>query len=211
MRWLALLLAILGPGACKTGSAVSGGATDDVTYHTGTLAQDDYKPTYDKAELQKALTAERTAEEAGEQRVRELEDKGDYDQLRIATADLAVRRRFIASLAACAANGVTCPPRLDDPAWSFDFEANVDPKLDTKLRFDLESWQKVAAELHGRACACRTITCVDSMFTAIDRLETRPMPDVQGDEAASLSITRARECLYRLRGLRKTPRAVATE
>jgi len=210
MRWLALLLAIMGLGACKTGSAASG-ATDEVTYHTGTLADDDYKPAYDKAELQKALTSERGAEAAGVERVRELEDKGDYDQLRIATADLAVRRRFIASLAACEASGMTCPPRLDDPTWSFDIEANDDPKLDSKLRFDLESWQKVAAELHGRACACRTITCVDSMFVAIDRLETRPMPDVQGDETASLALTRARECLYRLRGLRRTPRTVDGE
>jgi hypothetical protein len=45
------------------------------------------------------------------------------------------------------------------------------------------------------------------MFAAIDRLETRPMPDVQEDDTALLSIVRARECLYRLRGLRPTPRA----
>ena len=35
------------------------------------------------------------------------------------------------------------------------------------------------------------------------------MPEVQGDEAASLSITRGRECLYRLRGLRSTPKVAA--
>ena len=73
------------------------------------------------------------------------------------------------------------------------------------LRFDLESWQKVAAELHGRACACRTIACVDSMGVAIDQLEPRPMPEVRGDEVASQSITRARECLFRLRGKKATP------
>jgi hypothetical protein len=204
MRRLALLLAI---AACKTGSAQSG-ATDEITYHTGGLADDDiYKPSYDKSAVTEALARERAAEAAGEQRVRELEDKGDYDQLRIAAADLGVRRRFIASLAACEANGMTCPPRLDDPAWSFDIEADVDPKLDIKLRFDLDTWRNVSAELHGRACACRTLSCVDSMFVAIDRLETRPMPDVQADDAASVSIMRARECLYRLRGLRPTPRA----
>jgi hypothetical protein len=206
MRRLALLLAFV---ACKTASAPSG--VDEVTYHTGTLAVDDYKPSYDKAELRKAIAAERTAEAAGEARVRDLEDRGDYDELRAATADLAVRRRFIASLASCETSGRTCPPRLDDPAWSYDVEANVDPKLDTKLRFDLDSWQEIAAELHGRACACRTLGCVDSMFAAIDRLEPRPMPDVQSDDTASLSITRARECLYRLRGLRRTPRSVADE
>jgi hypothetical protein len=209
MRWLALLLAFIGLGSCKTGSAPSGG--DEVTHHTGVLATDEYKPSYGMGELDKALADERTAEAAAEARVQELEDKGNYDELRLAIADLAVRRRFVASLAACKANGVVCPPRLDDPAWSYDVEANVDPTLDVKLRFDLESWQKVAAELHGRACACRTLACVDSMFAAIDRLEVRPMSEVQSDETASLSITRARECLYRLRGLRRTPRAVATD
>jgi hypothetical protein len=49
------------------------------------------------------------------------------------------------------------------------------------------------------------------MFAAIDRLEKRPMPDVQADDDATLSITRARDCLYRLRGLRATPRAWAAE
>ena len=205
MRRVALLLALL---ACKTGSAPGGGATDEVTYHSGTLADDDYKPTYGKAELQAALASERTAEATAAAQLQSIEDG---DQARTAQADLAVRRRFIASLAACEANGQVCPPRLDDPAWSYDVDANVDPKLDTKLRFDLESWQKVAAELHGRACACRTQTCVDSMFAAIDRLETRPMPDVQADEVATWSITRARECLYRLRGLRRTPRVVADQ
>ena len=68
------------------------------------------------------------------------------------------------------------------------------------LPFDEESWRKFAAELHGRACACRTIAYVDGVGVAIDQLEPRPMLQVQGDEAASLSITRALECLYRLRG-----------
>jgi hypothetical protein len=204
MRRLALLLAFT---ACKTASSPYAG--NDVAVHSALADDDLYKPSYDKSDLESALSSERTAETAAETRLRELEDKGDYDQLRTAKADLEVRRRFIASLDACAAAGMTCPPRLDEPAWSYDIEANVDPTLDTKLRFDLASWQKISAELHGRACACRTLACVDSMFAAIDRLEPRPMPDVQGDDAASLSITRARECLYRLRGLRPTPRVIA--
>ncbi|HEX5061148.1 MAG TPA: hypothetical protein VFV99_17400 [Kofleriaceae bacterium] len=205
MRWLALLLALT---ACKTGSAQGNG--DQVTYHpAGTLADDDFKPTYDKSDLHNALITERTAASSAEQRVHDLEDKGDYDQVQTANADLAVRQRFIASLEACETLGQTCPPRLDEPAWTYDVEADVDPKLDAPLRFDVTSWQKVSAELAGRACACRTIACVDSMFAAIDRLEKRPMPEVQSDEAASSSVTQARECLYRLRGLRRTPRAVA--
>lgn len=208
MKWLALLLAFT---ACKTGSTQAPPA-DEITYRGAELPDEDIeRPAYDRVELQRALTRERGAEASLEVRVRDLEDKGDYDQLRVVIADLAVRRRFIAVLEACEAAGRVCPPRLDDPAWSFDIEGDVDPKLDTHLRFDLDSWRKIAAELHGRACACRTVGCIDSMFVAIARLETRPMPDVEADEAASLSITRARECLYRLRGLRALPKAIAVE
>ena len=212
MRWPLLGLALC---ACKTGSATTGPTSlgDEITYHgPGGLAEDDvFKPPYDKSDLRDALAAERAAEATAETRVRELETSGDYDQLRVAQADVAVRRRFIASLEACESTGRACPPRLDNPGIELDIEKDADPKLETNLRFDVASWQKVAAELHGRACACRTIACIDTMFVAIERLETRPMPDVQGDEAATVSITRARDCLYRLRGLRPTPKALAAD
>ena len=158
--------------------------------------------------VQRALITERGAEAKGESAVADLETKdGVDDRLRFARDDLAVRRRFIASLEACEASGRYCPPRLDDPPWAFDPDPDVPqpPKLDTPLRFDLASWQKVSAELHGRACACRTLSCVDSMTVAIEQLEPRPMPDVQGDETATQSITWARECLFRLRGKKRTP------
>jgi hypothetical protein len=176
----------------------------------GHLADDDlFKPTYGKPELQRALIAERGAEATGERLIAELEaGAASDDRLRVAIADLAIRRRFIASLEACERSGQACPPRLDDPSWAFDPDPDGGPqapKLDAPLRFDLESWQKIAAELHGRACACRTIACVDSMGVAIDQLETRPMPEVDGDEVASQSITRARECLFRLRGKKAMP------
>lgn len=166
-----------------------------------------YRPTYGKAELQRALIAERGAEAKGEATIAELEAKeGMDDRLRFAQDDLAVRRRFIASLEACESEGRYCPPRLDDPPWAFDPDPDVQqpPKLDTPLRFDLASWQKVASELHGRACACRTLSCVDSMAVAIEQLEGRPMPEVQGDETATQSVTWARECLFRLRGKKAT-------
>lgn len=176
----------------------------------GQLADEDrYKPSYGKPELQRALIAERGAEATGERLVAELEaGTGSEDRLHVAIADLAIRRRFIASLEACERSGQVCPPRLDDPAWAFDPDPDGGPqapKIDAPLRFDLESWQKITGELHGRACACRTIACVDSMGVAIDQLETRPMPEVQGDEVASQSVTWARECLFRLRGQKATP------
>ena len=179
----------------------------------GSLADEDlFVPTYGKAEIQKALIAERGAEATGEKTVTELEtkmtDRADEDRLRVARADLAVRRRFIASLEACEASGHACPPRLDDPTFSWDPDPvgpKQPPPVDSDLRFDPASWQKLSMELFGRACACRTMYCVDGMTAAIDELEMRPMPDVQGDEVASLSITRARECLFRLRGKKATP------
>lgn len=172
------------------------------------------KPEYGSVELQRALIAERGAEATAERLVAELDardrEPGVADRLHVARADLSVRRRFIASLEACEAVGTTCPPRLDDPAWTYDPDPDgpLDaPKVDAPLRFDLAGWQDIAAELHGRACACRTLSCVDSMGAAIDVLEARPAADVQGDEVASTSITRARECLFRLRGRKPTPGA----
>jgi hypothetical protein len=124
-------------------------------------------------------------------------------------ADLAIRRRFIHILELCESAGRMCPPRLDEPPWTLAVDSEEDPKLDVPLRFDLASWQKVTAELHGRACACRTLACIDSMDATLARLEQRPVDDVQADETALVSVTRARDCLFRLRGKKKLPR-VAT-
>jgi hypothetical protein len=182
-----------------------------------TLADEDIdRPSYGKAELGKALIAERGAEAALERRVAELEARSDTppaidDQLRVAIADLGVRRRFIATLEVCEASGRRCPPRLDDPPWAYDPDPDqpADPPLAAPLRFDLESWRTVAAELYGRACACRTIACVDSVGVAIDELDPRPMPTVQSDDQAAAAVTRARECLLRLRGKAAIRPAVA--
>lgn len=200
VRPLALALAF---AACRTGSTPKSQDTVTIT-HSSTFGDDDLKPTYDKPELQRTLASERAAVAALEKKVAELET--DSDAQLVAVQDLAVRRRFVAALEACDGSGRVCPPRLDEPAWSYDIDKDGDPKLDTTLRFDVESWRKVAAELHGRACACRTLSCTETVGVAIDRLETRPMPDVQSDDAAALSIVRARDCLYRLRGKRPTPR-----
>jgi hypothetical protein len=175
------------------------------------LAEDDGdKPSYGRPELDKALITERGAEAAQEKQIAELEAKDADDALRVARADLDVRRRFIASLEACRALGRVCPPRLDDPPWTFDIEGDDDPKLDVAVSapggYGRSDWQKVAAELHGRACVCRTMACVDGVEVAIARLEGKPAPAVRGDEVASASITRARECLWRLRGKGATPR-----
>ena len=193
--------------ACAPGSGARPppSAPDDQA-HSALADEDTYKPTYGKPDLEKALIAERGAEATAERRVADLEarpsDSQTADQLRVAVADLAVRRRFIQTLEACDAAGRWCPPRLDDPAWAFDPDPDrpTEPPMTAGLHFDLDGWRGLAAELHGRACACRTISCVDSVGAAIDQLELRTASEVQGDETATLSITRARECLFRLRG-----------
>jgi hypothetical protein len=182
--------------------------------HSALADEDTYKPLYGKAELEKVLIAERGGEASAERRLTELEgrpsDPATDDQVRVATADLAVRRRFIASLEACGTAGRLCPPRLDDPPWGFDLDGGrgAPPPMTAALRFDVEGWRALAAELHGRACACRTLGCVDSVGVAIDQLEALPKSEIEGDETASASITRARECLFRLRG-RAIVRAVS--
>jgi hypothetical protein len=211
--WLVLAVAV----GCAGGSGVRPPPTDpDDQAHSALADEDAYKPTYGKPDLQKALIAERGAEATAERRVAELEarpsDSLIADQLRVAVADLAVRRRFIQALEACDAGGRLCPPRLDDPSWGFDPDPDrpADPPMTATLKFDLDGWRGLAAELHGRSCACRTIGCVDSVGVAIDQLELRTAPAIQGDETATISITRARECLFRLRGKSVTRTPVTT-
>jgi hypothetical protein len=203
VRPLALILAL---AACRTGSARGG--SEEITYSSVSAGagDDEPAPPYDKAELERALIAERAAEARAGGEVRELGASGDTLGAHVARTDLAIRRRFLALLELCEAGGRGCPPRLDDPAWRYALDADVDPTLDVPLRFDLDSWRAVTGELHGRACACRTQVCIDSIEVAIARLEARPRPEVQADEVAIESITRARTCLARLAGRRALPR-----
>jgi hypothetical protein len=214
----ACLASAIAAGGCPgPGGAVPPPANPEEAPHSK-LADDDFdRPSYGRPELQRALIAERGTEATLERRIGELEARQEAaagaagtaaasvaldDQMRVAVADLGVRRRFIVTLEVCETTARWCPPRLDDPPWAFDPDADppADPPLSAPLRFDLESWRTIAAELYGRACACRTLACVDSVGVAIDELEPRPMPLAQRDDQAVAEITRARECLFRLRG-----------
>src|SRR5262245_10677491 len=124
MRWLALAWAIT---ACGHSAHTQPAGAQDITYHTALAADDEPPPPYDKSELQKALIAERGAEASADRSLSDLEEAGDSEKLRVAQSDLAVRRRFIASLEVCEASGRYCPPRLDDPPWSYPVDAEVDP------------------------------------------------------------------------------------
>jgi hypothetical protein len=179
------------PGAGNQGIETHGAFPED---------EDAVAPSYSRTDLERALASEHSAVEADEKHVTDVADSSEA--LAAALGDLAVRRRFVATLEDCSANGRHCPPRLDDPPWSYDVESAAAPRLDTPLRFDLEDWRKIADELHGRACACRTLSCVDGVTFAIDALSKRPMREVEADEAATVAVTKARECLFRLRGRR---------
>lgn len=195
----------LAPG-CGAGPGAPAPEQPSETARAVMAAEDMFSPAYSKSELQKALIAERLAVADADRVLGELEARppgaAADAEIRIAGVDRAVRGRFLTALEACESSGRWCPPRLDDPAWTYEIDADepADPPMTATLRFDLDSWRALAAELHGRACACRTIACVDSVGVAIDRLETRPVPQVRGDDVATTSITRARECLFRLRG-----------
>jgi hypothetical protein len=191
--------------ACAHGSSGGGRAADssEAALDATVVSDGEPAPAYDTAAVQDALIAERAAEARGERELDDAEASGDPDRVVAARADLAVRRRFFAMLEFCEARRQLCPPRLDDPPWPYAIDGDEDPKLDVPLRFDATTWPKVAAELHGRACACRTQTCLDSMDAMLARLETRPTEDVQTDETAIVELTRARECTMRLRGKRQ--------
>jgi hypothetical protein len=181
-----VLVACTGSGTYRPPTSVDHGDSGHATF----VPDDVYKPSYNRADLDKAIAGERTKEAS-------LAPQAEDGP---AAGDLEVRRRFIASLEACSATGRDCPPRLDEPAWAFEPDSDGKPPLDAALRFDREDWIKITAELHGRACACRTVACLDSLNAVIDQLEAQPTRDVQGDETASQSIVWARECLFRLRG-----------
>jgi hypothetical protein len=216
---LCLGSAIVWLAGCPGPSSGAPPANPGDVQHSTLADEDAYKPSYGRPELQRALISERGIEASLERRLGELEARRDAgavdpaldDQLRVALADLGVRRRFIATLEACEAAGRWCPPRLDDPPWAYDPDPDrpTEPPLGAPLRFDLDSWRTVAAELYGRACACRTLGCVDSVGVAIDELEPRPMPMVQRDDQATIDLTRARECLFRLRGKAPMPAVAA--
>jgi hypothetical protein len=195
-----LLLTACGHGAAPQPEVAPAGPASE-------LAPDDEPPpSYGSAEIRSALTYERGVEAALLRQLEELDAADDSivtpPRRGEVVADLAVRRRAIAILERCDANGRMCPPRLDAPAWEHAVDAENDPTLDVPLRFDLEGWRKVASELHWRACGCRTSQCIESIEVTIARLETRPMADIQQDDAALTSVVRARECLMRLAGKR---------
>jgi hypothetical protein len=228
MSWLAVLAltscASAGAGGAATASspapapmsapaAAAGAGEPAPTSTAGAPVDNGERPAYAAGELAQALAGERARLTEQERQLVELEDRASdgnpatRDDLVRADGDLRVRRRFAAMLDACTAglaagDWARCPPRLDEPAFSYAPEQAAPPALTAKLRFDRDSWRVIARELHGRACACRTLACVDGVDAAIDWLETRPMHDVLGDDAATASIVRARECLGALRGKR---------
>ena len=195
--WLAIA------GCTHAAPAVEAPAAPEPPHAQLAEAEPPLLPPYRNDELARAIASEQAELDRAAQAIATREDDpAPDDALPGALADLAVRRRFEAALETCRDTGQRCPPRLDDPAWSYDVDGLADPPIQAALRYDRDDWRKIAAELHGRACACRTRTCVDSVEVAIAVLEQRPMPEVTSDDEAASSIVAARECLSYLRATR---------
>lgn len=161
------------------------------------------QPTYSRQDMDRVLTEERQAHAAAASTLATLmEQRGRSGEIALKLADLGVQQRYIDALQSCRDHGMWCPPKLGGFTWTIrEMEQEVPVTLDAEPRFDVTSWRKVAAELWARGCDCRSMTCVDAMTQSIDALEQKPTLDVQGDHEASASITGARTCLWRLRGL----------
>jgi hypothetical protein len=161
----------------------------------------DVRPSYPRPELEQVISDERRAIAQAELELAALsEQRGQTVELALRTADLGVQRRYLAALEQCRDSGRWCPPRLG-LRWTISDDADVPVALDATLRFDRDSWRALTTELWARGCDCRSMRCVDAMTQTIDALETRPTPEVQGDHDASVALTGARTCLWRLRGL----------
>lgn len=212
MRALALVVVVSAcgaPASVSRGSTQRGGSSEatadpNLATHEGFLADDDgASPRYSRADLDKAIAGEHAALDAADAQLATLAaDARPDDAAAALLADRGVRARFVTWLEACRDGGKSCPPRLDERPFTYDLASDKDPKLDVPLRFDLADWRLMTAELHERACACRTLTCVDALDAVANALEARPMPQVTADDAAIASLTRARMCLMRLRGRR---------
>ncbi len=160
------------------------------------------QPTYSRQDMERILADERAAATAAAATLTSLMDqRGKSIEISLRLADLGVQQRYIEALESCRARSVWCPPKVG-LTWTIrELEQDVPVSLDAELRFDLDSWRTLAAELWARGCDCRSMECVDAMTQSIDSLEGKPTLEVQGDHQASTAITGARTCLWRLRGL----------
>lgn len=166
---------------------------------------------YGRQELEHVLAEERRAQADGAAALEALQQqRGKAVEIALALADQGVRQRFLDSLESCRDRGVWCPPKLGHTWTLRDGDLDVPVTLDAEQRFDVESWRKLARELWSRSCDCRSMRCVDAMTRTVDTLELRPTAEVQGDHDASVALTGARTCLWRLRG-KAGKRAYAAE
>jgi hypothetical protein len=195
---------ILGTLGAACGGAQSGERYVEPTVKSEPLIDaesTEVHPSYGRADMERVLAEERRALAEGQATAEALMlQKGKAVELSLALADLSVQRRYIEAMESCRDHGVWCPPRLG-LTWTLrDGDVDVPVSLDAEQRFDLESWRKLTRELWARGCDCRSMRCVDAMTRTVDVLEARPTAEVQGDHEASVALTGARTCLWRLRG-----------
>ncbi len=145
--------------------------------HGSELADDDeYKPPTARPRLDRALITERGLEAAAERIMGELEAAGNIEKLEAARGDLAVRRRFIATLEACAASKRKCPPRRADPPFALVIDGRATPP---PARHSAALRSRGLAEGHRWSCTVARVRAARwraSMVSkvAIAQLETQP-------------------------------------
>ena len=116
-------------------------------------------------------------------------------------ADRVAGAAFVAQLGACLREPDDCPPSLDEPAISNDFDLGT-RQFKGAFSADASKWPTAAASIEAAACGCRTGACVDWVMADLDRWEAALPASAQADEAAATHVVGARECIWTRLGKR---------
>jgi hypothetical protein len=205
------VLALVLAAAC--GAACGGTKTPEATYKTSTTGGDEGGGVrvgggrFSRADVEHAIKTEQDALAQLDQRIADLDAKGDPRDadapVRVAAlrADRTAGAAFVAQLGRCLDDPAQCPPSLDEPAIAADFDL-ASHQFKGAFGWSAAQWPEAAAQLEKNACGCRTSSCVDWVMADLDRWETAVPADAQADEAAATHVVGARACLWTRLGRR---------
>lgn len=156
------------------------------------------------AEVAQAISDQKARIESLEREIAAARDKVEADAasdpmlveaLIALEHDLVAGRSFLAHLERCTAGELACPPRLDEPAVSAEYDAATGG-FGGAFTAEVETWAIVAEGLAASACACRTRVCVDWVMAELDRWEEALSESDEDHADAGVSVTAARECAW---------------